>query len=310
MTHSRTLGALALAGLLAACGEDGFAPASLFAGGGGGAGDEAGATTTIEQRDVEAPEVFQVSEAAVWDGRPSLGGIWVAHPEVQEPERVIIRDEASGNFVVGALFRRERTGAGPRLQVSSEAAEALSLTAGIPTTLEVTALRQEDVPVTAPAAAEGTLDAVTPIETTPLENPTEEELATIARAGIEAEAPAGDGPPPSDVISAPIGASVAAPVESGADVPASVPTPVSTPDAVAPSRPFVQVGIFGEPANARRAQAALEGAGLPAITREESLGGRTFYRVVAGPAPSSQERERYLAQARSLGYPDAYAVQN
>ena len=37
---------------------------------------------------VEAPDVFQVAEAGLWDGRPSLGGIWVAHPDVTQPERV------------------------------------------------------------------------------------------------------------------------------------------------------------------------------------------------------------------------------
>ena len=43
----------------------------------------------LVERDVEAPGVFQVTEAGLWDGRPSLGGVWVAHPDVTEPERVI-----------------------------------------------------------------------------------------------------------------------------------------------------------------------------------------------------------------------------
>ena len=35
-----------------------------------------------EIRDVERPDIFSVTENALWDGRPSLGGVWVAHPDV------------------------------------------------------------------------------------------------------------------------------------------------------------------------------------------------------------------------------------
>ena len=80
-------------------------------------------STRLVERDVEAPEVFQVSEAGLWDGRPSLGGVWVAHPDVSERERVIIRNTANSKFVIGALFKRERQTPGPSIQVSSDAAE-------------------------------------------------------------------------------------------------------------------------------------------------------------------------------------------
>jgi cell division septation protein DedD len=99
----------------------------------------------LVERDVEAPEVFQVTEAGLWDGRPSLGGVWVAHPDVQTPERVIIRNGTNKKNVIGALFRRERETADPRLQVSSEAAGALALLAGAPVNLTVTALRKRSV---------------------------------------------------------------------------------------------------------------------------------------------------------------------
>jgi cell division septation protein DedD len=98
------------------------------------------------ERDVEAPEVFDVADEGLWDGRPSLGGVWVAHPGATDPERVIIRNTETGRFVIGALFRRERENPGPPLQVSSEAAAALDLLAGNPTNLQVTALRRADPP--------------------------------------------------------------------------------------------------------------------------------------------------------------------
>tara|TARA_R110002020_G_scaffold6366_17_gene27068 strand:- start:2746 stop:3516 length:771 start_codon:yes stop_codon:yes gene_type:complete len=99
--------------------------------------------TTIVERDIEAPEIFDVTEAGVWDGQPSLGGIWVAHPDVGEPGRVIIRNLSNDAFVVGALFRRAGSRAGPRLQVSADAANALGMQAGAPVTLNVTALRRD-----------------------------------------------------------------------------------------------------------------------------------------------------------------------
>lgn len=108
----------------------------------GGASDN----VKLVERDVEAPNVFKVSDKGLWDGRPSLGGVWVAHGSVKDPERVMIRNPSNGKFVVGALFRREFENPGPALQVSSDAAEALGLLAGQPQVLNVVALRREELP--------------------------------------------------------------------------------------------------------------------------------------------------------------------
>lgn len=101
------------------------------------------APAALPTSDIEAPEVFSVTDEALWDGRPSLGGVWVASPDVVDPERVIMRNPANGRFVIGALFRRERDNPGPLLQISSDAAEALGLLAGQPAMIEVTALRRQ-----------------------------------------------------------------------------------------------------------------------------------------------------------------------
>ncbi|MEM6658739.1 MAG: SPOR domain-containing protein [Pseudomonadota bacterium] len=101
--------------------------------------------TNVSQRDIEAPDVFQVTEAGLWDGRPSLGGVWVAHPDVTQPQRVLIKNTANSTSITGALFRRERNLPGPALQVSSAAAEQLGLLAGAPTRLDVVALKREEV---------------------------------------------------------------------------------------------------------------------------------------------------------------------
>ena len=146
---------LTLALTLAAC--EGGLQLPFGAGAGAGSSDTPtrASSTRLVERDVEAPEVFQVTDEGLWDGRPSLGGVWVAHPDVKEPERVIIRHAGNGKFVIGALFRRERANPGPRLQVSSDAAAALGMLAGSPQKLNVTALRREAAPEAGadPAAA-------------------------------------------------------------------------------------------------------------------------------------------------------------
>jgi len=137
---------------------------------GAGADEEVSAVTPVAgdvtERDVEAPEIFSANEPGLWDGRPSLGGVWVAYPGIKDPERVIIRNTENGQFVIGALFRRERENPGPKLQMSSDAAQALGMLAGQPAEISVVALRKEEVaPVlntdteALDAAAEEGLDA-------------------------------------------------------------------------------------------------------------------------------------------------------
>lgn len=137
------------------------------------------------QRDVEAPDVFEATEAGLWDGRPSLGGIWVAHPDATQPERVAIKNTANGKTVTGALFRRERNLPGPALQVSSAAAEKLGMLAGSPTRLQVVALRRETIePVTQPEAE--TEEQATP-EAVAQETPDNKEIEEPTEAKAEPE---------------------------------------------------------------------------------------------------------------------------
>lgn len=111
-----------------------------------------GASPAPVERDVESPDVFSMTGTALWDGRPSLGGVWVAHSSVRDPERVIIRNTKNGKSIVGALFRREREVPGPSIQVSSDAADKLGMLAGQPADLSIIALRREEVTPAAPAA--------------------------------------------------------------------------------------------------------------------------------------------------------------
>lgn len=138
-------------------------------------------------RDVEAPKVFDVTDQALWDGRPSLGGIWVASPDAKDPERVIMRNPSNGKVIVGALFRRERNNPGPPLQISSDAAAALGLLAGQPGRIKVTALRREEA---APPVEDGTLVEVGQFAT---EAKARAAADKLAKAGVPAEVQPGTG---------------------------------------------------------------------------------------------------------------------
>lgn len=234
-------------------------------------------TTRLVERDVEAPDVFQVTEDGLWDGRPSLGGVWVAHPSATDPERVIIRNDANGRFVIGALFRRERDNPGPALQVSSDAASALGLLAGAPAVLNVTALRREEVPedIALAAPAEG------------IAPPNYDGDAVISQSPIDA------GPTPNPSASA-----------------AAAPPPVTPAVASSLERPFVQIGIFAVQENANNTAQALRNSGLQPTIYDQTSNGRRFWRVVVGPAATSAERANNLEVARRLGFADAYVVTN
>jgi len=276
---------------LAGC-ADGQMPDFLRGSGGAGTTTEANTTTRTVERDVEAPEIFQAVENGLWDGRPSLGGVWVAHPDAVDPERVIIRNEANGKFVVGVLYRPERQPVGPRFQVSSDAADALGMLAGQPAKLSVTALKREEVPVETPAPAaptdsEGTLASAPAVATATLDDP----IAAAAAALDTAE-----GKPAATTAAA------AATTTAAAAAPA--------PSSSALSKPYIQIGIFSVETNAKNTAESLRQAGMVPTIKQGKMNGKDFWRVIVGPATSSAERATLLKKIKGLGFNDAYFVSN
>ena len=258
-----------------------------------------GPQPAMVERDVEAPQVFEAHEAALWDGRPSLGGIWVAHPDVDEPERVIIRNLDNGKFVVGALFRRERQNPGPLLQVSSDAAAELQMLAGAPTELSVVALIRETVPIEPVAVV-----AIDPVPGL-IEETTLEPVASIAAAAIDAAVTSSVKPVPRPDMSA------TATQGSVSDV-AATPTPTPRPQTTnaALEKPFVQVGIFSVEANADQAAELLRNSGIIPTMKTFETNGKPFWRLLIGPVTDTAERDAVMAKIRGLGFADAYAVTN
>ncbi|MDK3073795.1 SPOR domain-containing protein [Sedimentitalea sp. JM2-8] len=307
----------AVLGLLAAC-EDGtgfLKPSDTDDSAVAGTGKKARQTGD----GVEAPDVFQVTEAALWDGRPSLGGVWVAHPDVTDPQRVIIRNTANDTSVIGALFRRERDIPGPRIQVSSDAAEALSMLAGAPVQLNVTALVREP--------AEPDVENAISAEETPSAEETEPHR-TAATAPIATSVEAGETATPAEIASetpeparkngfrwpwakpkpaetAPL--ATTAGVTGAATVVASELPPAAASDL---DQPFIQVGIFGQEDNADRAATKIRNAGMTPTVYERESGGKTFWRVLVGPSRTEAEQASLLNKVRETGFPDAYTVTN
>ncbi|WP_113910825.1 SPOR domain-containing protein [Roseovarius dicentrarchi] len=268
--------------MLAGCdGMEGVNPFKLPEQGSSVSGDAS--SVRLVERDVEAPEVFQITDQGLWDGRPSLGGVWVAHPDVKEPERVIIRNTANSKFVIGALFRRERANPGPAFQVSSDAAAALGMLAGAPAALNVTALRREEAPVPGDAT-------------------------TLEPAGVETSSldPVGGAPQPDTVTPEP----QRAPAAAQSPAPTPRPAPAAAKAASDLDRPYLQIGIFSVETNAENTATAMRQAGMvPTVLKQESQG-KTFWRVIVGPATSASGRDALLAKVKAIGFDDAYAVTN
>lgn len=252
------------------------------------------ASGTAKVRDVEAPDVFQATGKGLWDGRPSLGGVWVAHPTAKDPERVIIRNMKNGKSVVGALFRRQRDLPGPSLQVSSDAAVELGLLAGAPTELSVTALRKEEIPAEPAPEVEPKPDAPKEISKTTLDDPIAAAEAALdrtektARRGTAKPAPKPTTKQAAAVAPAADAKQAAEKAESGL------------------SEPYIQIGIFSRKKNAQSAAQSLRDAGLTATTKWKWSKGRRVWRVLAGPATTPAERAEMLEKIKELGFADAY----
>ncbi len=235
-------------------------------------------TVKLVDHDVEAPGDFQTTDKALWDGRPSLGGVWVAATNVSDPMRVIMRNPANGKFVIGALFRREADNPGPKLQISSDAADALGLVAGEPATINVTALRREEVPATQPNANRPLLD-------------TSETVAAPATE-VAADAVA--------AIAAPAIKPSTKPAAETAAQPAA--QPAAEPAAAAPvaGGVAIQIGIFSVEDNAKRAVATLAKSGITATIRKETSHGKPLWSVIA------TGNAAILAKIKKAGFTDAY----
>jgi cell division septation protein DedD len=145
---------------LGACGE--LAAGAEDTRGPPAARSAAPAAPAISSDLLPAPDVFEASGTARWDGRRTLQGVWVAHPQASTARRVRIYNAATGAAADGALFTRDPVLSGPSMLVSSDAAGLLGLAPGEEADLRVVALTPRsagDVEVLAAASAAARVDA-------------------------------------------------------------------------------------------------------------------------------------------------------
>ncbi len=205
--------------------------------------EEAITVSSIPQsKDIVKPEIFQATDMAMWDGRPTIGDIWVSVPDAIQPERVMIRNEQTGLEIKGAMFVRTDapTNTSAPIQLSPGAARALGVAPMEVAKISVTAIRK------APE-----IDETKPI---------------IARSDTGPTAPRLAAPRPlaQDIPIAPI---------------VSFLDPYLQPSANEDG--YVEVAQAVDPDGAFRVQSQLVQAAIPAEIQEDFVEGRSVFRVFA-----------------------------
>ena len=76
------------------------------------------------------------------------------------------------------------------------------------------------------------------------------------------------------------------------------------------SKPFIQVGIFGVQDNAKKTKDQMLKLNLPVNIFDFQIKGKPYWRVVAGPASTSDNLKNMLKAIKSAGFTDAYYVSN
>ena len=191
----------------------------------------------------EKPEILDISTSVVWDGKQTLGGNWVSHPDINSPEKVLIKNTSNGKSVVGAIFQQTRILNKGLAAISSDAAKTLSIAKNDETKLQIVAIK---VIENSNDNAEGTS---TNVEKKPTSN------AKL-------------------------------------------------------TKPFIQVGIFGVENNAIKTGNQMSKLGLQTNTFDFKIKEKTYWRVVAGPATTLENKDNMLNTIKSAGFTDAFFVSN
>lgn len=268
------------------------------------------ATQKTLSGEVERADIFSETGNAIWDGRPTLGGQWVASVSTKDLERVRITRTDTGQSVEGALFRIEPGTPGPDLMLSSDAARALGIVAGSPTPISVVALR-DAAPAPVPAAEEPvvlTEDASqAEIETTALEP----QRSDDAEAPAAAPAPAPAAATSNDSSLAPQSTSI--PAARNAQSSSGGPKDPSVGTAAAPTqevtkKPVLEIATFKTEQEADIALAKLASQGLVARKTTRRVLFSKQWIVFLGPFENSAELVEARKAASAAGFTEAFVT--
>ncbi|MFT6226538.1 MAG: hypothetical protein ACJARE_000932 [Paracoccaceae bacterium] len=239
--------------------------------------------------------LFFAEAQTLWDGLPSMGGVWAAHPGIGRAMVVeAVNLDTGRSMRLPALRLNQRPGR-PVIQLSAEAALALGMAPGRLTMVRLTGLRAKPASP-APGAVE-TFVIAAPAPA-PAIRP---DIAATAATGV---APPADAPPrDAGTLAALSPGNAPTPTQRPGAVKATAPIP-ATRVAMVPSSaaPYVQVGAFGEPSNAGTAAALLRARGLTVV---QIPAGR-LSRVLLGPFDDMFAARRARDLAVQIGFADAY----
>jgi cell division septation protein DedD len=127
-----------------------------------------------------------------------------------------------------------------------------------------------------------------------------------------AEAPATDLTAPESVEATtldPVSTATAAIEEAEATPPTPEPKP-KPPQTSSLDKPYLQIGIFSVEENALNTAEAMRQNGMVPTVKKQSAKGKTFWRVIVGPAANKAERSALLRKVKGVGFADAYPVTN
>ena len=137
------------------------------------------------------PQAFHATGLGIWDGRRTLPGAWVAYPMAEIARRVRLTNDETGAQTDAAMFRRNPNLSGPRIIVSSEAAEWLGLIPGHATPITIDGLTYRSDTKAASATASPVEEPATP----PTEVPAQEAAYEPAAREVAPDAALSTDPP-------------------------------------------------------------------------------------------------------------------
>ncbi|MDH3666260.1 MAG: SPOR domain-containing protein [Paracoccaceae bacterium] len=269
---------------------------------------------------VADPDTFQAEDFLLWNGEETLRGRWIAFPDLGAARQVRVTNGETGAVTDAAMLRRDAGAAGPRIIVSSQAADALGLVPGHATQVTIEALTYAD-PAAVEAAAATKPDAepgedLDDQQTTedqeiaqPADPPAEDEapieISAIYGGGEEAEAGADE----AGSLVALFGAAleVLSP-ESTSDptVPeAEAAAPLADPAPAATGPLYIRAGTFENAIEAEALGADLREAGMTVEIRAPEIDEAEPTQVLVGPYDSVEARDQALEQIRAFVTDDA-----
>ena len=128
----------------------------------------------------EKPEILDISATVFWDGEQTLGGNWIAYPDVDSPERVLIKNIANGKSIVGAIFQQTKKIKSGSAQISSDAAKSLKINKNEQTKVQIIAVKK-----TTNAASRKKVDEPTTTKKTEIDTKLSKPFIQVGIFGIQ-----------------------------------------------------------------------------------------------------------------------------